>query len=193
MARVREICLALPEATEKSFGGHTSPAFRVRDKMFVMIGEDRTAMTFKAAAGVQEALVGDDPERFYVPPYVGSKGWVGTRLDVDQDWDEIAELLVDSYRLIAPKRLAALADVPRRLAAWPTAREHTDLKLGKLRAQLDYLHEQNESLQKARIPHGHLPRLLRFSRHDHERRARVAAGSAAAGAPRVVIDFEWLL
>jgi predicted DNA-binding protein (MmcQ/YjbR family) len=113
VARVREICLALPEAAEKSFGGHTSPAFRVRDKMFVMISEDRTAMTFKAAAGVQEALVGDDPERFYVPPYVGSKGWVGARLDVDQDWDEIAELLVDSYRLIAPKRLAALADVPR--------------------------------------------------------------------------------
>jgi predicted DNA-binding protein (MmcQ/YjbR family) len=113
VARVREICLALPEVAEKSFGGHTSPAFRVRDKMFVMIGEDRTAMTFKAAAGVQEALVGDDPERFYVPPYVGSKGWVGARLDVGQDWDEIAELLVDSYRLIAPKRLAALADVPR--------------------------------------------------------------------------------
>jgi predicted DNA-binding protein (MmcQ/YjbR family) len=113
VARVREICLALPEVAEKSFGGHTSPAFRVRDKMFVMISEDRTAMTFKGAAGVQEALVGDDPERFYVPPYVGSKGWVGTRLDVDQDWDEIAELLVDSYRLIAPKRLAALADVPR--------------------------------------------------------------------------------
>lgn len=113
MVRVREICLALPEAAEKSFGGHTSPAFRVRDKMFVMIGEDRTAMTFKAGPGVQEALVADDPERFYVPPYVGSKGWVGARLDVDQDWDEVAELVVDSYRLIAPKRLAALADVPR--------------------------------------------------------------------------------
>jgi predicted DNA-binding protein (MmcQ/YjbR family) len=113
VGRVREICLALPEATEKSFGGHTSPAFRVRDKMFVMISEDLTAMTFKGAAGVQEALVADDPERFYVPPYVGSKGWVGARLDVPQDWDEIAELLLDSYRLIAPRRLAALADVAR--------------------------------------------------------------------------------
>ncbi len=113
VARVREICLALPEAAEKSFGGHTSPAFRVRDKMFVMISEDRTAMTFKGAAGVQEALVADDPERFYVPPYVGSKGWVGARLDVGQDWDEIAELLLDSYRLVAPRRLAALADPMR--------------------------------------------------------------------------------
>ena len=78
VARVREICLALPEAVEKSFGGHTSPAFRVRDKMFVMVSEDRTAMTFKAAAGVQEALVAGDPGRFYVPPYVGIQG-VGGR------------------------------------------------------------------------------------------------------------------
>jgi predicted DNA-binding protein (MmcQ/YjbR family) len=104
---VRQICLALPEAAEKSFGGHTSPAFRVRDKMFAVISEDRTSMTFKGAAGVQEALVAGDPGRFYVPPYVGAKGWVGARLDVGQDWDEIAELLVDSYRMIAPKRLAA--------------------------------------------------------------------------------------
>jgi predicted DNA-binding protein (MmcQ/YjbR family) len=111
VTRVREICLALPEATEKSFGGHTSPAFRVRDKLFVMISEDQTSMTFKAGPGVQEALVGDDPSRFYVPPYVGSKGWVGVRLDIGHDWDdhdwaELAELLRDSYRLIAPKRLA---------------------------------------------------------------------------------------
>ena len=106
--RVREICLALPEAVERPFGGHTSPAFRVRDKLFVMVSEDHTSMTFKGAPGVQEALVGDDPERFYVPPYVGSRGWVGARLDIDQDWTELAELLRDSYRLIAPKRLAAL-------------------------------------------------------------------------------------
>jgi predicted DNA-binding protein (MmcQ/YjbR family) len=110
--RVREICLALREAVEKSFGGHTSPAFRVRDKMFVVISEDRTSMTFKGAAGVQEALVAGDPDRFYVPPYVGAKGWVGARLDVDQDWDEIAELLVDSYRMVAPKRLAARVSLP---------------------------------------------------------------------------------
>ncbi len=112
VGRVREICLALPEAVEKSFGGHTSPAFRVRDKMFAMISEDRTSMTFKGAAGVQEALVGDDPDRFYVPPYVGAKGWVGVRLDAVQDWDEIAELLVDSYRMVAPARLAALVTLP---------------------------------------------------------------------------------
>lgn len=112
MARLREICLALPEAVEKPFGGHTAPAFRIRDKLFLMTSEDGRSMTFKAGPGVQEALVASAPECFYVPAYVGSKGWVGVRLDADQDWDEIAELIEDSYRMIAPKRLAAL--LPRR-------------------------------------------------------------------------------
>jgi prolyl-tRNA editing enzyme YbaK/EbsC (Cys-tRNA(Pro) deacylase)/predicted DNA-binding protein (MmcQ/YjbR family) len=120
--RIREICLALPEAVEKPFGGHTSPAFRVRDKLFVVTSEDGTSMTLKARPGVQPALVGDDPSRFFVPPYVGSKGWVGIRLDVDQDWDEIGELIEESYRMTAPRRLAAkMADAPsrERLAGWP--------------------------------------------------------------------------
>ncbi|QFG26073.1 MmcQ/YjbR family DNA-binding protein [Actinomadura sp. WMMB 499] len=108
--RLREICLALPEAAEKPFGGHTSPSFRVRDKLFAMTSEDGLSLMFKGGPGVQEALISEDPERFYRPPYVGGKGWVGTRLDVDQDWDELAELIEDSYRLIAPKRLSALLD-----------------------------------------------------------------------------------
>jgi predicted DNA-binding protein (MmcQ/YjbR family) len=110
VARLRELCLSLPEVVEKSFGGHSAPGFRVRDKLFLIISEDGLTMTFKAGPGVQEALVGSDPERFFVPAYVGSKGWVGARLDVEQDWDEIDELIRDSYRLIAPKRLAALVD-----------------------------------------------------------------------------------
>jgi predicted DNA-binding protein (MmcQ/YjbR family) len=109
-ARLREICLSLPEAVEKPFGGHSAPSFRVRDKLFVMTSEDGLSMMFKAGAGVQEALVASDPTRFFVPAYVGHKGWVGTRLDVDQDWDEVTELIEDSYRLIAPKRLAAVLD-----------------------------------------------------------------------------------
>ena len=107
VTRVREICLALPEATENPFGGHSSPAFRVRDKMFAVVSQDLTSMTVKAGPGVQEAMVGDDPERFFVPPYVGPKGWVGVVLDVSHDWDELAEMIRDSYRLIAPKTLAA--------------------------------------------------------------------------------------
>ncbi|TDD74313.1 MmcQ/YjbR family DNA-binding protein [Actinomadura rubrisoli] len=108
--RLRDICLSLPEATEKPFGGHTAPSFRIRDKLFLMTSEDGLSMMFKAGPGVQEALVSEAPGRFFVPKYVGSKGWVGARLDVDQDWDELAELIEDSYRLIAPKRLAALLD-----------------------------------------------------------------------------------
>jgi hypothetical protein len=109
VARIRDIALGLPEATEKPFGGHTSPAFRVRDKMFAVVSEDRTTLTVKAPPGVQGILVASDPERFLVPKYVGSKGWVGVRLDLAAapDWDEMAELIYESYCLTAPKRLAA--------------------------------------------------------------------------------------
>ncbi len=113
VSRIRELCLALPEAVEKPFGGHTAPSFRVRDKLFVMTSEDGTAMTCKARPGVQQALVSSDPERFFVPAYVGHKGWVGARLDVEQDWDEIAELVEESYRMTAPKRVAARLDEGR--------------------------------------------------------------------------------
>ncbi len=109
-ARIREICMSLPEAVEKPFGGHTAPSYRVGDKLFAMTGEDGRSLTFKAGPGVQEALVASDPERFFVPKYVGRNGWVGARLDVGQDWDEIAGLIEDSYRLIAPKRLVRLLD-----------------------------------------------------------------------------------
>lgn len=111
--RVRSICLGLPEAAEQAFGGHTAPSFRVRGKFFVMTSEDRTAITFKGGPGVQEALVSGDPERFYVPAYVGSKGWIGARLAGDPDWQELTELIEDSYRMIAPKRLAAQLDPGR--------------------------------------------------------------------------------
>ena len=67
-------------------------------------------MTCKARPGVQQALVGSDAERFFVPAYVGHKGWVGAKLHVDQDWDEIAELVEESYRMTAPRRLAARLD-----------------------------------------------------------------------------------
>jgi predicted DNA-binding protein (MmcQ/YjbR family) len=110
VATLREICLSLPEAVEKPFGGHSAPSFRVREKLFVMTSEDGRSMTFKAGPGVQDELVASDPARFFVPAYVGGKGWVGARLDVHQDWDEMAELIEDSYRMIAPKRLAALLD-----------------------------------------------------------------------------------
>jgi hypothetical protein len=109
IARVRAICLTLPEAVEKPFGDHTAPAFRVRDKFFAMLAEDGSTMNVKAAKGVQGILLRSDPERFFVPKYVGRIGWVGVRLDLDNavDWDEVAEMIAESYCLVAPKRLAA--------------------------------------------------------------------------------------
>jgi hypothetical protein len=110
--RIRAICLDLPEVVEKPFGGHTAPAFRIRDKLFVFTSEDGSFLTIKAPKGAQEALVASDPERFFVPAYVGPKGWVGVRLDVGSplDWDEVREMIMESYCLIAPKRLASVVE-----------------------------------------------------------------------------------
>lgn len=108
--RLRPICLALPEATET--GGVGDPAFKVRDKIFAMqhhMGE-RPSLWCKAPPGVQPALVQSDPERYFVPPYVGHRGWIGVWLDLPLDWDEIADLVERSYRMTAPKRLAAQLD-----------------------------------------------------------------------------------
>jgi hypothetical protein len=99
----------LPEAGEKETW--ETPTFRVRDKIFAMAtGLDRGEASFwcKAPPGVQAILVGADPDRFFVPPYVGRNGWIGVRLTGEPDWTEIAALLRRSYRLTAPKRLASL-------------------------------------------------------------------------------------
>ena len=108
--RLREICLALPETAEKRAWG--DPTFRVRDKIFAMEkrGDGRISVWLKAPEGSQMVLVGADPERFFVPPYVGHKGWIGMRLDRNPDWNEVAAVVRRSYRLIAPKRLAALVE-----------------------------------------------------------------------------------
>jgi hypothetical protein len=110
---LRRICLAFPEATEKPFGGHTAPAFRVRDKLFLHLHEDGRAFTCTAGPGEQGILVAADPGRFFVPPYVGHRGWVGMRLDEPVDWQEVAELAEDSYRLIAPRSLVRRWDADR--------------------------------------------------------------------------------
>ena len=116
LARLRVICLALPEATEKIAWGE--PTFRVREKMFAMFtdnhhGDGRVALWCKAPPGVQEILVGAAPDRFFVPPYVGHKGWIGVRLDIKVDWAEVTDLVGDSYRMTAPKRLLAQLDALR--------------------------------------------------------------------------------
>ncbi len=108
LERRRRICLALPEATEKEAWG--DPTWRVRDRIFAMqkgnFDGGRPSLWMKAPEGAQAALVGSDPDRFFVPPYVGGKGWVGVYLDGRTlDWEELADLVEESYRLVAPKRL----------------------------------------------------------------------------------------
>lgn len=116
-ASLRKICLALPEATEKEAWG--DPTFRVRDRIFAMEkrGDGRVSIWCKAPPGSQATLIGSAPETFFVPPYVGSKGWIGMRLDAEgdagPDWDEVAAVVRRSYRLTAPKKLATLLDRTR--------------------------------------------------------------------------------
>jgi hypothetical protein len=112
LTRLRKLCLALPEAHEVEAWGE--PTFRVRNKLFAMHadannhhGGGRPAVWIKAAPGNQDLMVRTAPDRFFVPPYVGPTGWVGVWLDRGVDWEELAELLRDAYRLTAPKRLLA--------------------------------------------------------------------------------------
>jgi hypothetical protein len=114
LSRVRRLCLALPEATERL--SHGSPTFFVRDKKtFVMYldnhhDDGRLALWCAAPAGVQAELVAAEPDRFFRPPYVGHRGWLGVRLDRTPDWSEIAEIIQDAYRETAPKSLLAKLD-----------------------------------------------------------------------------------
>jgi hypothetical protein len=99
----------LPETTERL--SHGEPTWFVRDKKtFVMFADrhhdDRVAFWCAAPPGTQEALVAAAPQRFFVPPYVGHRGWLGVYLDVPQNWHEIAALIRTAYRTVAPKRLA---------------------------------------------------------------------------------------
>jgi hypothetical protein len=105
LSRLRPICLALPEAKERETWGKAT--FRVREKIFCMhiADADEPALWCKAPPGSQAILVGADPRRFFVPPYVGHKGWVGMRLNKRVDWREVALVVTRSYRLTAPKRL----------------------------------------------------------------------------------------
>lgn len=112
LARLRELCLAFPEATEK-LTWEDSHTFRVRDKIFAMTGhhpDGRIGVWCKGAPGAQDVLVGAEPSRYYSPPYVGPRGWVGAHLDADTDWGAVSAIVEDSFRLVAPKRVVAMLD-----------------------------------------------------------------------------------
>ncbi|MBX3283909.1 MAG: MmcQ/YjbR family DNA-binding protein [Actinobacteria bacterium] len=111
---MRKACLALPEVEERL--SHGAPAFFVRGrKSFVMFLDDHhgdgvLGIWCAAPPGAQAELVDTEPDRFFVPPYVGHRGWVGVRLDRAPDWAELAAIVTDAYRHVAPKTLVARLD-----------------------------------------------------------------------------------
>lgn len=112
LARLRAICLALPEAQEKL--SHGEPAwFAGKGKVFAMLddhhhGAAHLSVWLPAGLGGQEALVASDPKRYFRPPYVGNSGWVGVVLDTRPDWRVVAWLVEQAYRKVAHRRLVAL-------------------------------------------------------------------------------------
>lgn len=105
--RVREICLALPDTEEKIAWG--APTFRVKGRLFVMFSDDhhgdgRVAIWCAAPDGAQRDIVAADPKRFFVPPYVGTNGWIGMRLDQRPKWKEVAAIIEQAHGFIARKK-----------------------------------------------------------------------------------------
>jgi hypothetical protein len=114
--RVRAICMALPGVTERR--SHGAPAFFV-GKQFLMLWPDGhhdrryPHLWCAAPQGVQDELVTTESDRFFRPPYVGGRGWIGVRLDGDVDWDEVAAASEEAFRTVAPKKLIAALDLAR--------------------------------------------------------------------------------
>jgi hypothetical protein len=108
--RLARICQSLPEVTTE---GDQHLIFRVRGRTFAYYlddhhGDGEVALSCKAEPGLNTLIAKQDPRRFYIPSYVGPRGWIAARLNLpDVDWDEIADLVFDSYCLVAPKRLVA--------------------------------------------------------------------------------------
>src|SRR5262247_755765 len=105
--RLRRICLAPPDATEKIAWGE--PTWRVKGKLFAQLddhhhGADHLAVWLPAPLGEQEAMIFMDPARFFRPPYVGHRGWVGVRIDGRPDWAQVASLVERAYWQVAPPR-----------------------------------------------------------------------------------------
>ena len=117
LAKLRAIALALPGTGEAL--NHGRPCFTVRDKKFVMFLDNhhrdgRLAIWCKAPPGAQTVIVEGDPERYFVPPYVGTRGWIGVRLDRAPDWAAIKALVGESYTMTAEP--ASKRAAPRRVS-----------------------------------------------------------------------------
>ncbi|HEV8630999.1 MAG TPA: MmcQ/YjbR family DNA-binding protein [Thermoanaerobaculia bacterium] len=110
--RLRRLCLALPEVTERL--SHGEPTWFAGKRVFVNFADhhhdEKLAFWCAAPEGAQAALVAADPQRFFRPPYVGHRGWLGVRLEGSPDWDLVADLVEDAYRVVAPARLVRALD-----------------------------------------------------------------------------------
>src|SRR5437667_12505354 len=103
LERLRAICLALPDTIEKIAWGE--PTWRIRGRLFAQLddhhhGAEHLAVWLPAAIGVQQLVVKSDPVRFFVPPYVGPRGWIGVRLEGGTDWRLVKSLVQDAYALV---------------------------------------------------------------------------------------------
>lgn len=135
LGRLRDICLALPEAHEVEAWGE--PTFRVKDKMFAMHaradshhGGGREGIWCKAKAVTQDMMIRAEPDRYFSPPYMGPKGWVGVWLGWNTDWPTLKDLLRDAYRMTAPKRLLARVDAAEEAA--PPRKKTATVSTGKV-------------------------------------------------------------
>lgn len=103
LEQIRKLCLALPDTTEKL--SHGEPAWFVKGRLFVMFAnhhhDDRLAFWCAAPPGAQEAMAQSASEKFFRPPYVGHRGWLGVHLDVPVDWNEIAGIIGEAHAVIA--------------------------------------------------------------------------------------------
>lgn len=102
--RIRGLCTALPEVTERP--SHGEPTWFHRDGRSFAMGadhhhDDRVAVWLASPPGARDPLVQAEPDRYFVPPYVGHRGWIGVYLDVDVDWDRLEDLVGDAYHTIA--------------------------------------------------------------------------------------------
>lgn len=112
LVRFSEICLALPDAVRTDMGDHAQ--FSVRKKTFAYLlnnhhGDGIVGINCRVLPGDNARLVASHPDRYYMPAYIGARGWVGLRIDLESiDWEEVVELTAGSYILVAPKTLAAI-------------------------------------------------------------------------------------
>ena len=157
---VREVCLSFPETEERPSRG--SPDFRVSGKTFATYvvnhhGDGRVALWLNSPPGAQEFYAGNEPEHYFVPPYVGPRGWLGVHLDKGLRWTTIAMRVREAYEKVAPEFLSAMIDetididpptsalLPEDMD--PLARTEVQAKLKVFRALCLALPEVSEALQ----------------------------------------------